>query len=76
MNVVERTNPSGRMGENSKETEAGKEVKGGKESRRTKAQGRWQGGGSDSETGAVALVLSRLGCKANTTQKQATTREN
>jgi hypothetical protein len=39
MNVVERTNPSGRMGK-LEETEAGEEVKGGKVRRRTARGGR------------------------------------
>lgn len=67
MNVVERTNPSGRMGK-LEETEAGEEVKGGEgrggEEREGEQnpRGGWRKGGGLTGPG---------GCKANTGTKQA-----
>jgi hypothetical protein len=74
MNVVERTNPSGRMGK-LEETEAGEEVKGGKREGEQNPRGAGkEGAWLLTGTGAVAPVLNGpSGCKANTTQKQATT---
>jgi hypothetical protein len=76
MNVVERTNPSGRMGK-LEETEAGEEVKGGKERRRT-TRGVGKEGALTSKLGdggrGSRIVWAVWAVRLNTTQTQATTR--